>query len=60
MAYEVTGGLNHSDELAPDTFVAAWRRLRDSRKPIKLRSWLCALARDLIADDLRNEDGHPV
>ena len=54
MAYEATGNLNRSDDLARDTFVAAWRRLSDSREPIKLRSWLCALARELTDDYLRH------
>jgi DNA-directed RNA polymerase specialized sigma24 family protein len=60
MAYEATGSLNRSDDLARDTFLAAWRRLSDSREPIKLRSWLCALARELIDDCLRHRGGHPV
>ena len=60
MAYEATGNLNRSDDLARDTFVAAWRRLSDSREPIKPRSWLCALARDLIEDHLRHGGGHPI
>jgi DNA-directed RNA polymerase specialized sigma24 family protein len=57
MAYEATGNLNRSDDLARDTFVAAWRRLSDSREPIKLRSWLCALARELTDDYLRHGAG---
>jgi len=60
MAYEATGSSNQSDELARDTFVAAWRRLSDSREPIKLRSWLCALAPEFIVDYLRHRGGHPV
>jgi RNA polymerase sigma-70 factor (ECF subfamily) len=60
MAYEATGSSNQSDDLARDTFLAAWRRLSDSREPIKLRSWLCALARELKDDCLRHRGGHPV
>jgi DNA-directed RNA polymerase specialized sigma24 family protein len=54
MAYEAAGSANQSDELARDTFVAAWRRLSDSREPIELRSWLSALARELKDDCLRH------
>ena len=57
MACEATGSSNRSDDLARDTFVAAWWRLSDSREPIKLRSWLCALARELIDDCLRRGAG---
>jgi DNA-directed RNA polymerase specialized sigma24 family protein len=57
IAYEATGSLNQSHEMAGDTFVAAWRRLSNSRKPIKLRSWLCALARELTDDYLRRRAG---
>ena len=57
MAYEATGKLNQSDDLARDTFVAAWRRLSNSREPIELRSWLCALARELTDDYLRDRAG---
>jgi len=57
IAYEATGSSERSDELARDTFVAAWRRLSNSREPIKLRSWLCALARELIDDCLRHRAG---
>jgi RNA polymerase sigma-70 factor (ECF subfamily) len=57
MAYEATGSSNQSDDLARDTFLAAWRRLSDSREPIKLRSWLCALARELTDDYLRRRAG---
>jgi len=60
IAYEATGSLNQSHEMAGDTFVAAWRRLSDSREPIKLRSWLCALARELTDDYLRHRGGDPV
>ena len=60
MACEATGSSNRSDDLARDTFVAAWWRLSDSREPIKLRSWLCALARELTDDYLRHRGGHPV
>src|ERR1019366_70857 len=57
MAYEATGSSNQSDDLARDTFLAAWRRRSDSRESIKLRSWLCALARELTDDYLRHGAG---
>jgi len=48
LAYSATGSLSQSEDLAQDTFVTAWKRLRDLREPEKLRAWLCGIARNLI------------
>jgi len=56
LAYRATGSLSQSDNLARDTFVAAWRQLADLGEPARLRSWLCGIARNLIADFLRGRD----
>lgn len=40
LAYTATGSLSQSEDLAQETFVTAWRQLRDLREPEKLRSWL--------------------
>jgi DNA-directed RNA polymerase specialized sigma24 family protein len=47
LAYSATGSLSRSEDLAQETFVTAWRQLRDLREPEKLRSWLCRIARNL-------------
>src|SRR5512139_2059671 len=49
LAYSATGSLSQSEDLAQETFIAAWRGLPTLREPEKLRSWLCSIARNLIA-----------
>jgi hypothetical protein len=56
LAYHATGSLSQSDNLARDTFVAAWTQLADLREPVRLRSWLCGIARNLIDDFLCHRD----
>jgi DNA-directed RNA polymerase specialized sigma24 family protein len=56
LAYHATGSLSRSDNLARDTFIAAWKQLMDLHEPAKLRSWLCGIARRLIKDSLRDKD----
>lgn len=45
LAYSATGSLSQSEDLAQETFIAAWKGLRTLREPEKLRSWLCGIAR---------------
>jgi RNA polymerase sigma factor (sigma-70 family) len=54
MAYSATGNLSQSEDLAQETFIAAWRGLPTLREPEKLRSWLCGIARNLIASAMRS------
>jgi len=53
LAYSATGSLNQSEDLAQETFLAAWRELRGLREPAKLRAWLCGIARNLVNNSLR-------
>jgi RNA polymerase sigma factor (sigma-70 family) len=59
LAYSATGSLSQSEDLAQDTFVTAWKQLRDLREPEKLRAWLCGIARNLINNTLRKEGREP-
>jgi RNA polymerase sigma factor (sigma-70 family) len=59
LAYSATGSLDHSEDLAQETFVAAWKQLRELREPGKLRSWLCGIARNLINNWLRRQGREP-
>jgi RNA polymerase sigma factor (sigma-70 family) len=59
LAYSATGSLSQSEDLAQDTFVTAWKQLRDLRTPEKLRAWLCGIARNLIHNFLRKEGREP-
>jgi RNA polymerase sigma factor (sigma-70 family) len=52
--------MSQSEDLAQDTFVAAWKQLTELREPSKLRSWLCALVRFRISKQFRRQDREPV
>jgi RNA polymerase sigma-70 factor (ECF subfamily) len=54
----LTGSLTRGKDLARDTFVAAWKQLPDLGQPVELRSWLRGIARRVIADFLRKNDGN--
>ena len=53
ITYSATGDLATSEDLAQETFLAAWKGLGSLREPSRLRAWLCAIARNLTADYLR-------
>jgi RNA polymerase sigma factor (sigma-70 family) len=53
VAYSATGSLAQSQDLAQETFVAAWTQLRNLREPMKLRAWLCGIARNLVNNSAR-------
>jgi RNA polymerase sigma factor (sigma-70 family) len=59
LAFSATGCVNASEDLAPDTFLTAWQQLGGLREPEKLRSWLCALARNVINNSLRRQGREP-
>ena len=54
LAYSATGDVSHSEDLAQDTFVTAWKHLADLRDGSKLRGWLCGIARNTIANARRS------
>jgi RNA polymerase sigma factor (sigma-70 family) len=60
LAYSATGNVSQSEDLAQETFVAAWRQLAELREPSKLRSWLCGIVRFRIGKQLRREGREPV
>jgi RNA polymerase sigma factor (sigma-70 family) len=47
LAYNATGSLAQSEDLAQEAFVVAWKQLPGLREPEKLRSWLCGIVRNL-------------
>lgn len=59
LAYSATGSRTHSEDLAQEVFVTAWRSLRDLREPTRLRAWLCGIARNIINGDLRRLGRQP-
>ena len=59
LAYSATGSRSHSEDLAQETFLAAWRKLRDLREPGRLCAWLCGIARHVIQGDRRRLGRQP-
>ena len=53
LAYSATGSRSRSEDLAQDTFVAAWQNLRELHEPGRLCAWLCGIARNVIHGDRR-------
>jgi RNA polymerase sigma factor (sigma-70 family) len=60
LTYSATGNLGHSEDLAQETFIAAWKHLGHLRERNKLRSWLCGIARNRINNFLRREGREPI
>ena len=57
LAYSATGCLSHSEDLAQEAFLDAWRQLATLREPDKLRPWLCGILRYKVCR-LHRSDGH--
>src|ERR1041385_6018815 len=53
IAYNATGNICQSEDLAQETFIAAWKRLSELREPNNLRAWLCGIARNLSNNSIR-------
>lgn len=49
LAYNATGSVRQSEDLAQETFIAAWRDLAQLREAAKLRGWLCTIVRHQIS-----------
>jgi RNA polymerase sigma factor (sigma-70 family) len=59
LAYCATGNVSQSEDMAQETFLAAWKDLRLLREPHKLRPWLCGIVRCRIQKSLRREEREP-
>lgn len=59
VAYSACGDIGRSEDLAQDTFIAAWKNLRDLKEPAKLKSWLCGVARNLVHNAQRHQQRTP-
>jgi RNA polymerase sigma factor (sigma-70 family) len=55
LAYSACGALGTSEDMAQETFITAWHRLKDLRDPGKLRQWLCGIVRNIAANAVRRE-----
>src|SRR5262245_40161808 len=55
LAYSACGAFGTSEDMAQETFITAWHRLKDLREPSKVRQWLCGIVRNLSANAVRRE-----
>jgi RNA polymerase sigma factor (sigma-70 family) len=53
LIYAACGDLHRSEDIAQDTFIAAWKSLSGLRDATKLPGWLCQIARRRLADAAR-------
>src|SRR5208283_4924452 len=60
LAYNATGNVSQSEDVAQETFLAAWTDLRSLREPTKLRSWLCGIVRNRVHRRVRSDGCEPV
>jgi RNA polymerase sigma factor (sigma-70 family) len=60
LAYSATGSVSQSEDIAQETFLAAWKGLATLREPAKLRAWLSSIVRCLIAKHFRRQQHEPV
>jgi RNA polymerase sigma factor (sigma-70 family) len=60
ITYNATGSLTLSEDLAQETFVAAWKQLSELREPAHLRAWLCGITRFLVGKELRQRGREPI
>ena len=60
VAYNATGNLSRSEDVAQETFISAWTDLPSLRDPAKLRAWLCGIVRHRVHRSFRAEEREPV
>jgi RNA polymerase sigma factor (sigma-70 family) len=60
LAYSACGDISHSEDLAQETFIIAWRKLSDLKEPAKFKSWLYGIARNLINSTFRQQIRNPL
>jgi len=53
VSYSTTGSRDLCDDIAQETFLAAWRTISSVNDATKLRAWLCGIARNLGLQVLR-------
>ncbi|MBM3891794.1 MAG: sigma-70 family RNA polymerase sigma factor, partial [Verrucomicrobia bacterium] len=60
LALSACGDVHRSEDIAQESFVIAWRQLRELREPAKLRSWICGIVRNVANNALRKDGRTPV
>ena len=60
IAYNACGDFGRSEDLAQETFVAAWKNLPKLAEPDQFRGWLCGIARNVSNSARRRSARQPV
>jgi RNA polymerase sigma factor (sigma-70 family) len=60
LAYSACGDISQSEDLAQETFVVAWRKLKDLKEPAKFKSWLFGIVRNLLNNTFRARARNPL
>lgn len=60
LAYSAVGNLSESEDIAQETFLAAWQKLGTLKDPAKLRPWLCGVVRFKSSRSRRSGASEPV
>ena len=55
LAYSSVGDIKHSEDIAQEAFVEAWKKLDTLHDPQKLKSWLCGILRFKVSRYFRKE-----
>ncbi|UTF59933.1 RNA polymerase sigma factor [Gilvimarinus sp. DA14] len=58
LAYSSVGDVKHSEDIAQEAFVDAWRKLDTLAEPEKLKAWLCGILRFKVSRYRRREARH--
>ena len=60
LAYSSVGDIKHSEDIAQEVFVEAWKKLDSLLAPEKLKSWLCGILRFKLSHHRRKEEKQPL
>ena len=60
LAYSSIGDLSHSEDIAQEVFVEAWKKLDTLLEPAKVKAWLVGILRFKISHFHRKETRQPV
>lgn len=55
ITFSATANLDKSEELAHEAFIRAWTSLDQLQDLAKFRAWLCAIARNIVRNYIRDE-----
>jgi len=60
LAYSSLGDIKHSEDMAQEVFVEAWKKLDTLQDPKKLKAWICGILRFKISHFRRKESNQPI